>query len=366
MAESKTWTGRSMLDWSKGYFAEKGLDSPMLDAQLMLGRVLGMDKMQLLLNGARPLDADELARYKQMVIRRAQKREPVAYVLGTQGFWTLDLDVTPDVLVPRADTECLVEKALDFARARLDGRGLPWPEGGTVVYEKVDDRARYYGEIEATESLEADVRAWIEAEGARLKDMTEAERVAAWEAHTREGRDAETRAVATDAHLDIADVGTGSGAIILALASELPAERCHFWAGDISEAALDVARANAQKCGLHVEFAQGDLLDGIDAADVIVSNPPYVTTSEMQELQPEVRREPEIALVAGADGLDVYRRLVPQAAKKLRNNGALLVEIGCRQADAVEALFRTNGFTHVRTFRDYGRQPRVVFGLWEG
>lgn len=342
------WTVRSVLDWSKTFFEKHGIDTPLLDAQLLLGRVLNMSKMQLFLSADRPMDASELAQYKSWILRRAKEREPIAYILGEQSFWSLDLKVTSDVLIPRADTECLVEKALDYARAKLDRKMPTWLCASKAIsYEKIDDRKSY-----EDDEMEAD-------EGA--------EKIAG-----NGGDDAQTLSKTPDAPtqderaIDIVDVGTGSGAIILALASELVGANCHFTAIDISPAALEVAKFNAQQVTCPVAFLEGDLLDALEAkVDIIVSNPPYITSDEMKSLQPEVLKEPNLALEAGRDGLDVYRRLIPQAAQRLRDHGALLVEIGYRQSEVVESLFRAHGFTHVQTFKDYGKRPRVVFGLLE-
>ncbi|MBR4985614.1 MAG: peptide chain release factor N(5)-glutamine methyltransferase [Proteobacteria bacterium] len=381
MTDAKqVWTIQRMLEWSYKYFQDNHIDTPQLDAQILLGHVLGMTKMQLLLNGTRPLDASELAAYKAFVIRRAKNREPVAYILGTRGFWSLDLKVSPDVLIPRPDTECLVEKVLEFAQARLKGQPLPWADASqayVLTYETVDDRKSYYDAVEASEALEKKTEAWIEQEASRLKNLSDDERQRAFETEIF-GADApsgssdtgsETSQVTADVKrekLRIVDIGTGSGAIILAIASELSSDACELAAVDISPAALAVARENAAQCGLsdRIAFDVSDLLLNYQGnADIIVSNPPYISTSEMLELEPEVRKEPVLALEAGVDGLDIYKRLVPQAFARLNARGALFVEIGCTQSAAVEALFIQSGFRHVRTFKDYGHQPRVVFGI---
>lgn len=373
------WTIQRMLEWSYKFFSDNHVDSPQLDAQILLGHVLGMTKMQLLLNGARPLDASELAAYKTFVVRRAKNHEPVAYILGMRGFWTFDLKVSPAVLIPRPDTECLVEKALEFVNARLKGRVLPWLDDSParLTYESVDDRKSYYDAVEASEALEKETEAWLEASASRLKDLSDEDRRRAFESEiigsgadvsSEAAEEAKSERVSPEvsAKLRIVDIGTGSGAIILALASELPAEACELAAVDISAEALEVARDNARQFGLseRIAFSESDLLEHYPGnADIIVSNPPYISTSEMLELEPEVKKEPVLALEAGAEGLDVYKRLIPQASARLNAHGALFVEIGCTQSRAVEALFVANGFKHVRTFRDYGQQPRVVFGV---
>ncbi len=363
-----------MLDWSKQYFETNGMDSPQLDAQLLLGHVLKMSKMQLLLNAERPLDAEELADYKKLVIRRAKNREPIAYILGEKGFWSLNLKVTPDVLIPRPDTECLVEKAIDFANAWMQKKLPSWcSDSGNAgfTYESVDDRKAYYDNIEASDALEQKTVEWLENSAERLKDLSESEKIHEFQLQVIENKEekidlSDSEKSQNRKKMRIVDIGTGSGAIILAIASELDASKTDLMAVDISPKALEIARQNAQDAGFaeRVSFVESDLLSKLSGeADLIVSNPPYVSTSEMAQLDPEVKKEPVLALEAGRDGLDVYKRLVPQAVQKLTKTGALIVEIGCTQADAVEAIFKANGLKNVRTFKDYGKQPRVVFGM---
>jgi release factor glutamine methyltransferase len=268
------WTTLAVLTWTSGRFTEKGIASARLDAEVLLAHVLGQSRVQLYTGFDRPLEEGELGAYRELIKRRLAG-EPVAYLVGAQEFWSLPLAVDERVLVPRRDTETLVEVAL---RA-----------GGTRV----------------------------------------------------------------------ADVGTGSGAIALALAKERPAAL--VVATDISEDALAVARANAAKLGLAVDFRHGDLLAPLEGAfDLIVSNPPYVPTTDLAHLAPEVQREPRLALDGGADGLDVLRRLVPAARAQLTPGGTLAVEHGFDQGPAVRALFAD--FESVTTTRDLAGQERVTEG----
>ena len=372
MEKTQIWTIRKMIDWSKKYFETNQIETPQLEAQILLGHVLHMNKMQLLLNADRPLNADELAEYKKLIIRRAKNREPTAYLLGERDFWTLNLKVTPDVLIPRPDTECLVEKAIDFAQFRLLNKRPSWmADSRRMTYEAFDERKAYYAEIEASDALEQKTTEWLEKSAERLKDLSEEERIQQYHDEVlaqplETAKDEEASGAST--RFRIVDVGTGSGAIILAIASELDKAKIELTAIDISQEALAVAIENAEKNGMKddISFIHSDLLDGFDGeADLIVSNPPYISTAEMAELAPEVKREPVLALEAGSEGLDIYRRLVPQAASKLAMGGALIVEIGYAQSAAVEDIFRQNGLTQVQTFKDYGKQPRVVFGVKE-
>lgn len=277
----ESWTLLKLLRWTTDYFAEKGIDSPRLDAELLLAHVLQLDRVGLYVNFERPLTAAELDAIRPLVKRRGQ-REPLQYLLGSTEFWSLEFEVTPAVLIPRADTEILVEEALNHAAA--SGRLL--------------------------------------------------------------------------------DVGTGSGALVVSLASELPDWQVE--ALDISAAALAVAGRNAEKNGVgeRVRFFSGDLaeLPG-QTYDLIVSNPPYIARAEWDALMPEVRCfEPQTALLAAEDGLACYRQLAAQAGSRLQRGGWLLVEIGSTQAQAVQQLFAAAGLQNVYVREDYSGLPRVVGG----
>ncbi|MBO4349833.1 MAG: peptide chain release factor N(5)-glutamine methyltransferase [Proteobacteria bacterium] len=359
MAEkAQTWTIQKMLQWSKQFFEDNGMDSPQLDAQLLLGRVLGMSKIDLIINAQRPLDANELAEYKKLIIRRAKAREPMAYILGEKEFWSMMLNVTSDVLIPRPDTECLVERAIEFLTARHENKPLPWPallDRSQITYEKIDDREAYYQAVEEAEvqsesdetSLDGEVPSQIDQEDQlSTTDNTET--------------------AANLPKLKGLDIGTGSGAIALALAKET-GDFCDLTASDISAKALDIARQNAEHLGLNVQFIESDLFARIseDQFDLIVSNPPYITTSEMTQLSPEVHKEPVIALEAGADGLDIYRHLIPESYKRLKPGGALMLEMGCTQQNDITELLKSAGFKQIRMFKDYAGLPRIMVGIRE-
>ena len=273
-----TWTTLSVLSWTSGRFAERGIASARLDAEVLLAKVLGLSRVGLYTAFDRPLEEVELGQYRDLIKRRLAG-EPVAYLVGEQEFWSLPLHVDPRVLIPRRDTETLVE----VARAA----------GGTRI----------------------------------------------------------------------ADVATGSGAVALALAKELPEAK--IVATDVSADALAVARQNVARHGLadRVELRVGDLCEPLDGAfDLIVSNPPYVATGQIATLSAEVRREPRAALDGGPDGLDVLRRLVPAALPHLAAGGTLAVEHGYEQGASVRSIFSAAGYGDVATTKDLGANDRVTAG----
>ncbi len=279
MTNQETWTTLKILNWTKEYFASRGIENARLEAEWLLCAATGLDRVGLYLNFDKPLNSAELAAYRSMVSRRA-RREPLQHILGTQEFCGLEFEVSPDVLVPRHDTE-------------------------TVVTE-----------------------AQLRAPGA----------------------------------VSVLDVGTGSGCIAIALAKRMPAAR--LTAIDISPAALELARRNADRNGVMIEFLCGSLLEPVEghSFDLIVSNPPYIPSRDIERLEPEVRDwDPRCALDGGPDGLDIYRVLLPAAAGLLNPGGWLLVEVGMGQSGEVAGLFRAvEGYDEVITAHDPAGIERVV------
>jgi release factor glutamine methyltransferase len=263
---------REALDSAVIALTAAGVDTPRLDAEVLLAHALGVERLTLLVDGEAPVQGAAVRVFQDAVRRRSVGREPVAYITGVKGFRHLDLHVDPRVLIPRPETETLVEAALDL------------PPGARVV-----------------------------------------------------------------------DVGTGSGAVALALKDERP--DLAVTATDVSEDALAVARANAARLGLDVTFVCADLLDGVGEVDAVVSNPPYV--EDGAPLAPEiVRHEPATALYAGLDGLAVVRRLVAQVAE--RGAAFLALEVGAGQAIAVEELALAAGFARTARRADLAGIDRVV------
>lgn len=284
--------------------------SPRLDAELLMSETLGGQRIDLLRRPERELTAAEGERFSALLGRRLA-REPIAYLLGRRAFRTIELEVTPAVLIPRPETETLVDVAL------------------AVLAERA---ASHLGTSSAAASVSRTSRSGHEAGGALLQ---------------------------------VADVGTGSGCIALALAAEHP--RLTVTAIDVDEAALALAAANARRLSLErrVTFARSDLFAAVPAGqrfDLIVSNPPYVAADEYEQLEPNVRDyEPRLALLAGADGLEIYRRLVPAAAEHLRPGGHLVLEVGRGQAAAVTTLIAATGsFAPAAISPDLAGIERVV------
>jgi len=278
---ARIWSIRDVLDWAAKDFSARGIDSPRLDAELLVANALGMDRIGLYLDLTRPLEEEERHAIRLLLSRR-RAREPVAYILGYRDFYGRRFEVTPDVLIPRPDTETLVEHAL--------------------------------------------------------------------------------QQIPLDASCRVLDVGTGSGAIAVTLAAERPGAR--IIGTDISEAALRVAARNADLHGVsdRVDFELVDLLRPNETYELVVSNPPYIASADMEALQDEVRLyEPTSALQAGEDGLDVVRELLHRAKAATLAGGHLLIEVGQGQAAAVvELAVRVGGWHREGVYLDLNRVERVV------
>jgi release factor glutamine methyltransferase len=271
-----------VLRLSTAHLERHGSPTARLDAELLIGHALDLGRVELYTGFERPLGDEELATCRELIARRA-KREPVAYILGRWGFRGLDVDVDRRVLVPRPETELVVDRCL----ALLEGAAGP----------------------------------------------------------------------------AVLDVGTGSGALALALSSEVPgAVVCGC---DVSEDALEVARANGARLGVDVEWVVSDLFQGLGGRrfDLVVSNPPYVAAAEIEGLEPEVRDwEPRGATVAGDTGLEVVERLVSAVPGALEPAGALVLEVGAGQAGAASALMEAAGFGGVERDCDHSGIERIVWG----
>ncbi len=278
---NKIWTIGALLQWTQQFFAGKGIDSPRLDAEILLAHVLHKERIYLYAHYDEPMNPQELAAYRELVKKRAN-RYSVAHILGTQPFMGLDFKVNEDVLIPRPETEMLVESVVAAAE-------------GTAP--------------------------------------------------------------------SIVDIGTGSGAIVLSLLHYLP--QAKGIGVDISPKALAIAAENGKALGLdgRVTWIESDLFTNVPQGpyDWIVSNPPYLTQHDMEELQPEVRHDPALALYGGDDGLDIYRRLAKESPAFVKRGGHCIVEIGAGQTQDVRAIFTADGaYEHEKTVKDYGGIERVL------
>jgi len=282
-------TAANRLRDSTVKLADAGIDSPRLNAEVLLATSYGCSRAALLTRLQEPVAANVDLRFANLLARRLS-REPLQYIVGSTELWSLDFDVTPDVLIPRPETERLIELALSLVRSERD----------------------------------------------RTRSRT------------------------------ICDVGTGSGCIAIALAHELPAAQ--VTALDVSASALRIAAANAMRNDVadRIRFVASDLFAAVDDQrfDIVVSNPPYVSTSELDSAQPELAYEPRAALDGGADGLDIIRRLLQAVPQYLASGGWALVEIGCDQADAVVAMTRGAGACAAEVWNDYAGLPRVLRAQW--
>ncbi|MBW2649578.1 MAG: peptide chain release factor N(5)-glutamine methyltransferase [Deltaproteobacteria bacterium] len=272
-----------LLKEAESGFGAEGLPTPGLDAEVLLAFSIARERHFLYAHPAKEISGVEMERFRSLVAKRI-KGKPVAYITGRKEFWSLNFEVTPDVLIPRPDTEILVEEIL-----RLSGQ-------------------------------EKEVK------------------------------------------IRILEIGTGSGAISVALASEL--KNASITATDFSPNALAVAEKNAvnNKVGEKISFLCGDMFDPVEGKfDIIVSNPPYITEHEFELLAPEVREyEPRRALVAGPEGTEFHRKLVRDGERFLENGGRLVMEMGADQRFAIEKMLKEKDYCDIVFHRDYAGLMRVA------
>jgi release factor glutamine methyltransferase len=277
----------TLLRKATAFFQEQGVSEAKRSAEHLLAHALECKRLQLYLRFDQPVHEDELHRFRALV-RRRLANEPVQYIVGTTEFYGMEFDVSPAALIPRPETEHLVEAVVDWWKA-----------------------------------------------GERISSPS------------------------------LLDIGTGSGCIAIALAAQLPG--AHLTAVDISDEALALARRNAERHALtnRIDFLQLDIIKGgfgdMPRFDIIVSNPPYISTSDMAALQAEIRlHEPAIALTDGNDGLLFFRRIADHAKSLLRPGGLLGVEIGFGQSESVQRILTTSGFDVLHVISDYAAIERVI------
>lgn len=356
------WTTRKLLGWTTQHFEDKDVDSPRVAAEMLLGHVLGVERLRLYMEPDRPASDAERDRFRELVAR-AGRHEPVDYLVGKSPFFGLELRVTPAVLIPRPSTETLVEHVLQ--RERPPEVPPPLPEISQTRTEAVaaapvapTGELTYEPEPEIRET-ESPADAHGQGSGTSGGSVPVSD-----DPDPPDGLAPAAPTHASDHRSSsIADVGTGSGAIVVALAKHLPAAT--FVATDLSDAALDVARQNAAEHGVadRIDFRPGDLLSplGGERFDYVISNPPYISDAEWADVLPNVKDyEPTEALRSGADGLDHLRRLIDGAPQHLKPDGQLLLEISSSQGDAVLQLAADAGYVNLNILNDHERLPRVL------
>lgn len=277
--QNEVWTTLKLIKWTDAYLSSKGVQNSRREAEWLLSHALSIDRVGLYLNFEKPLTEEECGIYREFVKRRGL-REPLQHIIGTEEFYGREFIVNRDVLIPRHDTETIIEAVLKLS---------PNPE--TVL-----------------------------------------------------------------------DIGTGSGCIAITVAKEFP--KSVVTAVDISADALEIAKKNADILEALVDFVVSDLFSAIDdkSFDLILSNPPYICTEEIDKLEPEVAKfDPKIALDGGIDGLQIYAKLVTEAPKHLNAGGWLILEIGKDQEnDLLRMLQKEAVFQNIQFFRDNGGIVRVV------
>jgi len=283
-----TWTIQKLLNWITEHFTDKGIDSPRLSAELLLSSILAMKRIELYTQFDKAVDKQQLDRLHELV-ERASRNEPVAYLTGKTEFYSLELNVTPDCMIPRPETELLVERAIEFLRKRT-GKQF------------------------------------------------------------------------------VCDLCTGCGCIAIAIAKNFA--NADIIATDISDAALNIAAKNVEKhqLGERIRLLCGDLFDAfvpqldVDKFDLIVCNPPYVSSAEFEKLDKNVKDyEPKVALFAGVDGLDVYRRIIKKVDQFLKPDTALMLEVGYNQGQAVRELLEQAGcYREITIEKDFHDNDRIV------
>ncbi len=286
--QMKTWTISELIKKTGDYLHKKGIRTSRIDSELLLAHCLNKDRIDLYMEFESPVTPEELSVYRDAVMRRAE-REPVAYILGFKEFWSTRIIVTKGVLIPRPETELLIEEAIRIIRSE-------WSD---------------------------------------------------------------------DEQLSILEIGTGSGAIPIAMAKEI--DNAVIFSVDKSPDALKVARLNINSDDFfsRIKLVCGDSLCAFKYQarfDIILSNPPYIRSDEIDGLEPEVKTfEPREALDGGRDGLDFYRKWIPEIAAFLKKNGWLILEIGDSQAKAVTKILISSAcYNKINVVKDYSKQDRII------
>lgn len=329
---SNNWTPLSLIQWTAGFFEKKGIPNPRLDAELLLAHVLKCKRIDLYMQFEKIVSEQDRATYKSLIERRAT-REPLQYIMGETEFWGLTIKVTPDVLIPRSETELLVEHVLNCVKERRGSfdDSPRSPDSQQPLENNQDESAG--NDLAALEQDQLPVPA---------KDPL--------------------------LSLTILEIGTGSGCISIALAKNLP--QAHIIATDISPKALEIARKNIQHHALdtRIQLIESNLAPWEDFQkknlqfDLIVSNPPYIPAAEIPTLQPEVsQHEPHLALSGGESGLDIIEKIHEHTIPFLKPQAFLMMEIGEGQAKGLKEKYENHStLPYIESFKDYQGIERIV------
>lgn len=346
-AEETIWTIQSCLEWTATFLGNRGQEHPRLSAEWLLSAATGLTRIELYVNYDRPLLPDEL-HYMHEGIKRRGRGEPLQYITGETAFRTLSIACEPGVLIPRPETELLVDVVLKYLDDQVFGAQAAPRERVALPWN---------AEVEAARAAERTA-------GAEQPRTGEAPEQA--EAQATDGASDEPEPAPDQAR--VLEVGCGTGCISLALASERPG-RVRCIATDIDCQAVRLAERNRDACGITadaVDVRLGDLVSPVQDGerstfDVLVSNPPYIPTEVMDTLPHEVADfEPHLALAGGSDGLDVFRRLVSAAPDMLKPGGLLACELFEESLDDAAEICRAAGMVDVEALNDLTGRPRFI------
>lgn len=371
-----TWTIKRCLDWTRDYLRDKGDERPRLSAEWLLAGVCGLTRTDIYVGFDKPMSEEELAAMHSAVVRRA-KGEPLQYIVGETGFRHITVACEPGVLIPRPETELLVEEVLGYIDREVLGGPAPHVHERVELPWNAEVEAARKAELEAAAQRdEGEAEAALQERELRDSDFEDdsdgvADAVTGDEAGGDEvvADDVESSPGDAAPAARVLEVGCGTGCISLSIAYERQGKaRCV--AIDIEPRAVDLTIRNRDALGIDpadVDVRLGNLVSPLDREtewgtfDVLVSNPPYIPSSVMGSLPHEVADyEPSLALDGGADGLDIFRRLVNAAPHMLKPGGLLACELYEGHLDAAAELCRSAGMRDVRVVDDLTGRPRIV------
>lgn len=388
---NETWTIKRCLDWTRDYLRDKGDERPRLSAEWLLSGVTGLSRTEIYMSFDKPMSPEELARMHSAVVRRA-KGEPLQYIIGETDFRTITVACVPGVLIPRPETELLVEETLKYIDADVLGAAASRPRSRVELPWNAEIQAAREAELATAAAQSEDrlvERELTEEDIAALEEDAELEAGDSGDSGDEVGlqtavpRDGEGALGATSANgvntsddddsasqvARVLEVGCGTGCISLSIAAERPEHTCCV-AIDIEPRAVDLSIRNRDALGIApdvVDVRLGNLVSPLNREtewgtfDVLVSNPPYIPTSVMDNLPHEVADyEPALALDGGEDGLDIFRRLVNAAPHMLKPGGLLACELYEGHLDQAASLCRAAGMREVRVVNDLTNRPRII------